>query len=173
MSNRNPRARNSGRKAMAPGLREVLARELHHSKAPKDTMANLDLPSDLPKCPPELKGRQYGEAKWNEVVFLLHTYKIMTAFDRAVVLQYCLAYDDWICSRDDFEASKKLSSTSKNGFTITTETGVVKSNPIVAVMDRAGQRHLSLLCELGMTPASRSRVQMQNPDDNEVDEFDS
>lgn len=165
------RPRNQGRKPTAKGLKEVLAQRTERADRP-DRNAGVEIPPDAPPCPEELVGTKYGQRKYNEIILLLHSYKIATAFDRAVILQYCLAYDDWLSLRDAFEESKGKDGVTRAGWSVKSPTGVLKPNPLVSQIDRAAQRHLSLLCELGMTPAARSRVQMQDPSTGDVDEFD-
>ncbi len=81
---------------------------------------------------------------------------VLTTVDRAALAAYCVAYARWA------EAEKQVE---KLGTIVKTANGNLIQNPYLAVANRAMEQMTRLASEFGMTPSSRSRVQVQAGDD--------
>lgn len=81
---------------------------------------------------------------------------VVTVVDRAALAAYCQAWARWI----DAEAQ-----VAKLGTIVKTANGNLIQNPYLAVANRAMEQMTRLAAEFGMTPSSRSRVQIAAADD--------
>lgn len=103
----------------------------------------------MPQCPPHLQGEARKE--WRRMGKKLLELGLMTEIDRTALALYCQAWERWVEAEAEV---KKLGAIVKspNGFPI--------QNPYLAVANRAMVDLRKMLTEFGMTPSSRSRVQV-------------
>lgn len=102
----------------------------------------------MPRCPDHLLPE--ARAEWRRMSRQLCALGILTLIDRAALAMYCQAWARWV----EAEAHVK-----KHGLVIRAPvTGFPIQNPFLAVSNKAQEQMRSLLIEFGMTPASRTRI---------------
>lgn len=153
---------NSGRRRKTNALKL-----LSGSRRPKNAGEPTYAPA-IPPCPDHLHGE--ARAEWNRIVADPERAKVLTRVDGQVLAQYCLLHADAVA----IAAAK-----AHKGFaplvlepTLDMDGGThmkVKPNPLVTIGRQTAQMLKAYLVEFGWTPASRSRVKVQQPDP--VDEF--
>jgi P27 family predicted phage terminase small subunit len=113
----------------------------------------------IPSCPPHLHADAREE--WDRITAELAKLGLLCQVDRAALAAYCGAYGTWI------SAAKLCQSV-----VYQSKTGLIKVNPAVRVQHDAMILMHKFLSEFGLSPASRSRIQLgeQTPQD-EFDEF--
>ena len=87
--------------------------------------------------------------KWDELAPLLTESRILTVVDAGALEAYCVAYEEYELAGQEIE---------KNGLTILNRFDDTVENPCVATRRKALNAMRQWAIELGMTPASRSRV---------------
>ena len=125
---------------------------------------NLDepqpkVPTRLP-APPRFLGPE-GKVEWRRVVKQLVPLGLYTELDRSALAAYCESWDTWRQAQRDL---------ADNGMTYRTANGQLRKSPCVAIADGSLAHMRAFMIEFGMTPASRSRVSV-NPPDDEIDRF--
>ena len=134
-----------------PGKRRINPNE------PKPKRARLS-------CPRWLSAD--GRRAWRELVPLLDGMQVLTTADRMALTMLCDAYSEWLTAREVIQ---------DKGETYETETtnGSVKYSPRpeVAHAADAWRRVKSMLAEFGLTPASRSRLSVESPTEDPLEEF--
>ncbi len=104
-------------------------------------------PEGVPDCPPHLN--EAGREEWYRLVDALVEMRVVTMVDRAVLAAYCQAYGRWV------EAEEKLKETP---VLIRTPSGYVQQSPWLTISNRQMELMGRYMAELGLTPASRSRI---------------
>ncbi len=104
-------------------------------------------PDGLPDCPPHLS--EVARLEWHRVAETLHEMGVLTTIDRAALAAYCQAYGRWV------EAEEKMKETPTM---LKTPSGYVQQSPWLPVANKQLELMGRYMAELGMTPASRSRV---------------
>lgn len=104
-------------------------------------------PEGMPDCPPHLSGHARDE--WDRLCPVLHEMGVVTVVDRAVLAAYCQAWGRWV------EAEEKLKETPT---LVRTPSGYVQQSPWLGVANRQSEIMGRYMAELGITPASRSRI---------------
>ena len=110
-------------------------------------------PTSLPPCPRHLTGEARRE--WRRMGGELARMGVVTVVDRAALAAYCMAWARWV------EAEGQVA---KLGTIVKTANGNLIQNPYLAVANRALEQMTRLAAEFGMTPSSRSRVQVAEKD---------
>ncbi len=128
-----------------------------NTKEPKPELGEPIMPKHL--CPVARK-------EWKTIVPELLKLNVLTVVDRAALAAYCECFALWERARREV---------AKNGITFTTKAVVkvgdkdeviilgIKRNPAVAVCSEALRMMKSYLVEFGLTPASRSRLSVEQP----------
>lgn len=133
---------------------------------PKPELGTPTMPKHL--CPVARK-------EWKTIVPELLKLGVLTVVDRAALAAYCECFALWERARREVF---------KNGITFTTKAVVkthqddgstkdevlilgIKRNPAVAVSNEALRMMKSYLVEFGLTPASRSRLSVEQPPKDE------
>lgn len=106
-------------------------------------------PTKLPLCPHHLQGEARRE--WTRLGRELVALGVMTKVDRAALAAYCVAWGRWV------EAEAQVT---KLGTIVKTADGNMIQNPYLSIANRAMEQMTKLAGEFGMTPSSRSRVQV-------------
>jgi P27 family predicted phage terminase small subunit len=117
------------------------------------------LQSRIPSCPKHLQGEARRE--WNRSAGLLRRLGVITELDRAVLAAYCTAYADYV------EAVEHLN---KTGAVKRSKKGGEYQNLWVPIKKRSMDQMVKFGSELGLTPSSRSRVQVGDLDTSEEKE---
>lgn len=112
--------------------------------------------SGVPDCPDFVQGA--ARTEWHRVAALLGAAKLLTDADRTALAAYCQAYAAWL---DAGAHIKRL------GAIVKTPNGYPMVSPYVAIEKQAFTQMCKLLVEFGMTPASRSRLRIAQPDKTE------
>jgi P27 family predicted phage terminase small subunit len=111
----------------------------------------------IPECPPHLKNAARKE--WARVTRELIKLKILTLVDRAALVAYCQAWEDYV------NACKELE---KEGAVIISDKGGAYQNPWVSIKNSAMDRMVRISSEFGMTPSSRTRIKVEAPDEDDA-----
>jgi P27 family predicted phage terminase small subunit len=104
-------------------------------------------PEGLPDCPSHLS--VVAKAEWDRIAATLYDMGVLTTVDRAALAAYCQAYGRWV------EAEEKLKETP---VMLKTPSGYVQQSPWLSVSNKQLELMGRYMAELGITPASRSRV---------------
>ncbi|MCW3784582.1 phage terminase small subunit P27 family [Defluviimonas salinarum] len=112
-------------------------------------------PDGLPSCPPHLSAA--AQEEWRRIAGPLHDMGVLTLVDRAALAAYCQAWGRWV------EAEEKLKETP---VMLKTPSGYVQQSPWLSVANKQLELMGRYMAELGITPASRSRVAVSDPGDD-------
>jgi len=136
-----------------PGRRPLptAIKELRGNPGKRPLANELVVPANSPEMPHGL-GR-IARTEWKRIVPLLLEIKVLSTLDRAALAAYCTAYQRWILAELEIQ---------KRGLLVESPTGPRK-NPAVTISDHAMKLMKSFLIEFGMTPAARTRIQMEPP----------
>lgn len=147
MAGRTPKPTALKKLAGNPGKRPLNQRE------PKLEPRMLSVPRFL---------SEEAKAEWRRVVHELYDAGLLTAADRAILTAYCHAWGMFV------KAEKEL-----KGQTLVLESsnGNKYQNPLVGIVNKARYDVKRFAAEFGMTPAARSKVQAEAPE--EPDELES
>ena len=103
----------------------------------------------IPSCPDSIAGEARKE--WRRMSRRLARLGLVTEIDRAALAAYCRAWQVW---SDAVEEVRKTSAVVK------APNGMPMLNPYLSVELRAAKQMKSFLVEFGMTPSSRSRIEV-------------
>lgn len=81
----------------------------------------------------------------------LHGMGVLTTIDRAALAAYCQAYGRWVEAEERMRDGQLL---------YKTPSGHVQQSPLLGIINKQLELMGRYLIELGMTPASRSRVKV-------------
>ena len=104
-------------------------------------------PDGIPRCPKHLA--PIARTEWRRVARVLHAMGVLTPIDRAALAAYCQSYAQWV------EAEQRPKETPP---LLTSPSGYVQQSPWMAIANKQLELMGRYMTELGMTPASRSRV---------------
>jgi P27 family predicted phage terminase small subunit len=119
-------------------------------------------PSGIPTCPKHLT--KAAKSEWNRISKELLVLGLLTSVDRAALAAYCSAYARWA------DAETKIQ---ELGAVTTTDKGNIIQSPWVGCANRAMELMHKFLTEFGLTPSSRSRLQVQVPPDKQDEVWDA
>lgn len=138
-----------GRKPIPTGIKELRG---NPGKRPLNDREPKP-PAEIPTCPSHLTGEARKE--WNRIVPELKACGVLTKIDRAALAAYCDAYGTWV------EANAKMGKS--GGLMVKSPNGYPMQNPYLSIRNKAFELMHKFLIEFGMTPSSRSRVQVYHP----------
>lgn len=107
---------------------------------------------EIPSCPDHLTG--IARQEWTRISVQLQTLGVIAQIDRGVLAAYCTAYADYV---------KAVNALKKENEVIFYESGNSVQNPWVGIKNRAIEKMVKIAAEFGMTPSSRSRLQVEMP----------
>jgi len=117
--------------------------------------------------PPELVPFPFAAEEWTCLVPMLRRCRQITQADRSPMVAACLEWGIYKTAMDHVQA---------NGMVIKTKTGFHRPSPYLAIARTALANCVRLWVELGLTPASRTRVRTEasgpGPDGDAFSEFD-
>ena len=128
--------------------RKPLNLHILHGTARKDR-ANFDEPQPpptTPEPPPHLNGIALQE--WQRIAPQLAQLKILSDLDVGILASYCWAYAQWISASKELE--KGLIFKSPNGYPLL--------SPHWSIATKSIEQMRAALTELGLSPASRTRI---------------
>lgn len=151
MGRRGPKAKPAALKFLAgnPGKRPVASGRKQR------------LTLGIPPCPPELTGE--AAATWGDVSRELHAAGLLAVVDRGILAAYCLAVADLLAARDAINREGrwvKVPIQNSKGDKLGER---IVEHPAVKMIDRASARIQKLGDSLGLTPASRARLEGDAP----------
>lgn len=104
-------------------------------------------PDGMPTCPDHLSILARDE--WDRIAPILNAMGILTLADRAVMAAYCQAYGRWVDAEDRLRNSPTF---------IKTQSGYIQQSPWLGIANKQMELMSRYMAELGLTPASRSRL---------------
>lgn len=107
-------------------------------------------PSSLPDCPDYLAPE--AKAEWARLAGILNQIGLLTQVDRTLMAAYCQTYARWV------EAERKLAETP---LILRTPAGYIQQSPWLSISNKQLELMAKYMTELGLTPASRSRLAIQ------------
>lgn len=109
----------------------------------------------IPACPKHLDAE--GRLAWRRLVPVLERMRVLTEADGIVLANLCDSYSTMV------QAQKKLRET---GMLLRTPSGYVQQNPLISIVSSSMESVNKLAREFGLTPASRSRIYSEPPEDD-------
>lgn len=103
--------------------------------------------ASTPTCPTWL--HREAKKEWKRIVPELEALGLLTQIDRAALAAYCSAYAEW------WEMEKDIQS---KGRVQVTDTGYEAVRPSVGIRNRALDTMHKFLTQFGLTPSSRTRI---------------
>lgn len=149
MRGRKPKPTAAKKLAGNPGKRKIRHVEPVLASVDRDELS-----------PPVYMSEDAAE-EWRRLARELTVSKVLTKVDTGALALYCQAFDQWR------EAQNKLK---RAQLVVTNSRGDEVVSPWVRVSNMAVQQMVRLASELGITPASRSRIKVEPP--QEEDEFE-
>ncbi len=129
----------------------------------KRTLNKLEpKPTGIPTCPAHLT--KEAKKEWKRISKELIRVGLLSSVDRAALAAYCAAYSRWIDAEIGLQKSASLIVKSPSGQPI--------QNPFVGIINSATDQMRKFLTEFGMTPASRSRLQVTPASDAPASDWD-
>ena len=113
----------------------------------------------IPDCPAYLD--EAAKLEWNRLAPILQQMRVVTDADGIALGMLCQAYATLI------RAQSKLTET---GLLFKTPSGYVQQSPLIGIVNSSTETITRLCREFGLTPAARTRVQVQ--DQEQKDEKD-
>lgn len=135
----------AGRKPKPTALKELAGNPGH-----RPLNRNEPKPSGVPKCPTHLDAA--AKREWKRISAELVSLGLLTSVDRAALAAYCASWSRWIDADANVQKFGSVIKSPKSGFPI--------ANPYVGIGNTALDLMRKFLVEFGMTPASRSRIQV-------------
>lgn len=112
--------------------------------------ANEPKPDGVPKCPTHLDDG--AKREWKRISAELVSLGLLTSVDRAALAAYCASWSRWVDADTNVQKFGAVIKSPKSGFPI--------ANPYVSIANTSLDLMRKFLVEFGMTPASRSRIQV-------------
>lgn len=104
----------------------------------------------IPPCPDWLSEK--ARSAWDEVSAILHDQLgVLTTADGMALQGLCEAHADWRAADDEIRSHG-------GALTYTTESGLIKAHPAVAMKSDADKRRRAWLAEFGLTPSARTKL---------------
>ena len=102
---------------------------------------------EIPTCPAHLCPA--AKAEWKRLAKMLHQLRVISHLDRAALAAYCQAYGRWA------EAERAMKETP---LLIKLPSGYIQPSPWLGIANKQLELMQKFMAELGLSPASRSRV---------------
>jgi P27 family predicted phage terminase small subunit len=131
--------------------------KVQSGKLPMNKAALTELLSQYepPECPEHLTDDE--RTVWNTTVELLRPTRGLDPKDQAILAAYCNSYVQWVKAEKDIQKIAKDNQIS--GLVMKSINGLM-INPLVTISRRAKADTIFYASQLGMTPTSRGRVNM-------------
>lgn len=105
-----------------------------------------------PTCPDHLD--DIAKSEWKRLVRIIRGMKLLTEADYIALANLCQAYSRMV------KAERKLA---EAGLLYKTQSGYVQQSPLISIINASVETITRLCREFGLTPSSRSRIQLQSP----------
>lgn len=129
------------------GGRKKTHRALPENEPKPDTLQKL------PRAPKELN--DVGKKEWKRTGKELQKLGLLTQIDLSAFHVYCEIYSQWV------DAVEK---THRFGTLVKSHNGFPKISDYVSIANKASEKMAKFLTEFGMTPSSRSRINVPKPE---------
>jgi P27 family predicted phage terminase small subunit len=106
-------------------------------------------------------GKLAGE-EWKRIIAILREEKSLEEIDIKTLEIYCVSYENWRNAEEDIQ---------KNGTTFKTDSGYEQIRPAVNVSSTSLKNMQAAAKELGLTTASRARIQKNKGEGNKNKQF--
>lgn len=109
----------------------------------------------VPSCPSHLDTE--AKKEWRRISKELASVGLLTRADRAALAAYCIAYSRWV--RAEMELQKLANGDNlKTLLTVAAKSKFPVVHPLIGISNSAAKLMKEYLIEFGLTPASRSRL---------------
>jgi len=135
----------AGRKPKPTALRRAQGNPGH-----RPLNKNEPQPTGIPKCPAHLDAD--AKKEWKRISRELISLGLLTSIDRAALAAYCSCWSRWVNADQQVQKFGAVIKSPKSGFPV--------QNPYVGIANTALNHMRRYLTEFGMTPSSRSRIQV-------------
>ena len=112
--------------------------------------------SAKPLPPPFLNDDALEE--WHRLIDILFETGVMTETDRAAFAAYCQSYGRWV--QAERQIAKLQEKNELNGLLVKTKDGNIIQRPLVGIANKAKADTVRFAAEFGMTPSSRTTVEI-------------
>lgn len=129
--------------------------ELHGNRGKRKLNYREPKPAKAIPLPPSHLDK-IARAEWSRVSRELYDLGILSRLDRGVLAAYCDAYSLWVRATVGLRKPIK----DGGGLTRVAKSGVTYQNPLLGIANAARRDMNRFSIELGMTPAARSRVKV-------------
>jgi P27 family predicted phage terminase small subunit len=156
-----------GRKKIPTEIKELRGTARADRKTPAqmkpDPFQNIPMP-------PEHLG-EIAQAEWINIVSNYAKLNMLSSLDASMIASYCTLIEQYIEANTELKAQSKI-------VQVFNADGSVKgttANPLIKIANEALDRALKIAVELGLTPASRTKISVSiinKPDFEQADEFD-
>lgn len=114
-------------------------------------------PEKLPPCPKHLTG--VARKEWRRVGRLLMAVRVISELDRAILTGYCQSWAEYVAACEEVPKHKPVYLVKDPN----TGQPIPKLNPWIRVEREAFERMVKSAMELGLSPVSRTRIKVENP----------
>ena len=104
----------------------------------------------LPDCPDHLSAE--AKAEWQRIAASMNKIGLLTQVDRSTMAAYCQCYGRWV------DAERRLAETP---LILRMPSGYIQQSPWLTISNKQLELMAKYMAELGLTPASRSRLAIQ------------
>lgn len=160
-----------GRKPAPAHLRLIKGDSRREGKRKLEARAAREarLPPAVLTPPAELS--EDGKAEWLRVAPMLSVAGVLTEGDRTTLYAYCAAFSSWM-QVQRLIAKIKAKDPTFEGILIRSAKNNLMANPLIGIANKHMNDCVRLAGELGLTPASRARMNFaEPPDDDPAEEF--
>lgn len=119
----------------------------------------LDIPPD---CPRHLD--KVAKREWKRLVPVLQRMRVLTEADQIALANLCQTYSTMI------QAQEQLS---KSGILYKTKSGYIQQSPLLGIVNSSIEIINRLSREFGLTPASRSRIEVEQGENSRIDSIEA
>ena len=99
-----------------------------------------------------------AKQEWDRLIDILFGAGVMTESDRAAFAAYCQSYGRW--AQAERQLAKLQEKNELNGLLIKTKDGNIIHHPLVGIANKAKADMVRFATEFGMTPSSRTTVEI-------------
>jgi P27 family predicted phage terminase small subunit len=138
------------------------------SGEPNKSRINFNEPQPTGKTTPPKFLNHWAKNEWKRIVPELERLGLFTKVDRASLAAYCQVYGRWVETENKINelTTKAIESggDASNAYLLKTQAGNVIISPLLSVANRCLEQMKTFLVEFGMTPVSRSRINLAQKD---------
>ena len=139
-----------GRKPLPSAEKKNRGGELTYHRKSNEHEPQPEISDKAPRAPVYLS--KIAQREWRRTVKKLHPLGLLTGIDEVALSAYCTCFETWVFATEQIK---------KHGLLIKApNTGVPMQSPYLAISNRAMVEMRKWMTEFGMTPSSRSNVQV-------------